>query len=132
MQITLIDDSDVTLVFHTDSGTVHHTFHCRVIGPRFRHVLSTGLAALREHRGTKWLSDDRDAGAIPEEDVKWSQSDWIPPMIESGWKAWAIVAPHSAAGRLNLQRHASDLHARGIEARLFESAEEALDWLRAQ
>lgn len=127
---TIIANEYATLVYHASDKIVHHTFHKPIAGPHFRQVLNSGTELFQKYGASKWLSDDRGNGALHPDDGKWTMEDWSVRTVAAGWKYWAIVMPDAALGRANMRRFIRDYSDRGVVVRIFESPDDALDWLK--
>lgn len=68
----ILDNEHVNVSLHEESKIVHHVIKKPIRGEPFREMLSAGASAMEEFLFKKWLSDDRNNGALPEEDEKWS------------------------------------------------------------
>ena len=100
--ITIIDNKYATLIYHPDSQIVHHHFTELLDSAHTRLILDSGIDLLKQHKATKWLSDNRDLKPHSEEDGKWVNEDWLPRAIAAGWKYWALVVPETTIARLNM------------------------------
>lgn len=129
--ITVIDGDRASLWYHPESGIVHHQFHRYVYGDHFRSVLNEGLALFKKHGATKWLSDDRGNSALSPEDAEWADTDWLPRVIDAGWKYWAIVLPESVVGKMNMRRFIEHEESLGVEVQIFTDPVLALAWLES-
>lgn len=87
---------------------------------------------LKEHGGTKWLSDDTNFFILTEEDSRWGQKVWFYQAIEAGWKHWAVILPTLQIGKVSISDLVTEYRAAGINAMVFESVPEAMTWLEAQ
>lgn len=129
--ITLIDDDSRSLVYHTDSKIIHHTFKVPVLGKGFRELLTVGAECMEKYRGGKWLSDDRKNGPISPEDSTWGETIWGTRVIRAGFKLWAIVVPAHAVGNLQMHRLANAYRKRGVSVVIYDQIEPASAWLRS-
>ena len=80
----------------------------------------------------KWLSDDRNNAALSKEDMEWTQTDWHPRTIATGWKYWAIVLPKNIIGQMNMDYIIKRAAAEGLTVRPFTDPDEAMEWLENQ
>jgi hypothetical protein len=131
-ETTIIDNEYVTLCYYPDKKIVHHKFHKFIHGPAFRDVLNTGVGILKKHGARKWLSDDRNNSALPQEDLKWARTEWFPRTVKAGWKYWALVQPEKIVGQMNMKRVVKDYSEKGVIVQVFLDPEEAMTWLEAQ
>ena len=53
---------------------------------------------MRRSHTSKWLSDDKGNGAIPQADSEWAMGTFVPQAVQAGWKFWAIIQPDQAVG----------------------------------
>ena len=128
----LLDNEYATGWFHDDKKIVHHAIKKPIRGAPFREMLNAGALAMEQRLSQKWLSDDRNNSALPEEDEKWSNEDWVPRVIRAGWKYWAVVIPTKAVGQLNIQRFVEAFASHGVTVQVFTDPDEAMTWLAAQ
>ena len=123
--------SYATLLYYPEEGIIHHELRKFTYGDALHEILEVGLASFQQHGLTKWLSDDRKNSAIPQGDVDWAMQYWISPMIQSGWKYWAVILPDKTAGKAAMNRVIEQFSQLGISIEVFYDASEAFDWLRS-
>lgn len=130
-KITILDTDYATLWYHPETKIVHHQMHRFTYGEQFRQLLDRGLEIFQEHGANKWLSDDRKNSALPAVDAEWALNDWNPRVYASGWKYWAIVMPDKVAGQTNMDWLMRENIEKGLVIRVFDDADEALQWLES-
>jgi len=128
--MTIINNKFATLVYHTETKIVHHTFHRPIGGNEFREVLTTGAETLKKYGASKWLSDDRNNSALSPEDTEWSKTVWFPQSFEAGWKYWALVVPEDMMARMNLKEFVDSYAEQGLRIMVFVTPDEAMAWLQ--
>ncbi len=128
----VIDNEYVTLVYHPESGVVHHEFHRYVRNERFREPMVAGCELLKRNGAGKWLSDDRRIVALTPDDSQWVASVWYPMVTAAGWKHWAVVRPEKSVGRLSLRQWVERYTSLGMNVRVFDDPSPAMRWLEAQ
>jgi hypothetical protein len=126
---TIMDGDRATLWYHPETGVVHHHFKKAAHGKDFREVLEAGLQVMRERGATRWLSDDRNNGALDPEDSEWSVNVWSHAAAEAGWRYWAIVLPEYVVGKMDMAQYIALGRSMGISVRVFSDPDEALEWL---
>jgi len=131
-ELVIIKNPSATLVYHSEKGIVHHTFHRPIHGDDFRSILNAGVELLKKYGAQKWLSDDRENSALSPEDTEWSMKDWFPRAKESGWKYWALVIPESVVARMNLKQFIDQYFQQGLWIMVFTNPEDALKWLETR
>lgn len=117
------------LYFHPAPGIVHHEILRPIHGEEFRRLLLRGTEVLKQHHATRWLSDERKNAPLSREDGLWTQEVWLPPMLEAGWKIWAMVQPESPEGQQDSQRYTDWGAPLGLRVKLFADPDDALAWL---
>ncbi len=125
---TVLETPFASLWHYPAERLVHHRLHRYVFGAAFRELLLAGAALVAGGGATRWLSDDRNGGAIGGEDRAWAvalSSTVLGPRLRS----WAIVPPEAVVGRMSLRRIARERSAQGLDVRLFTSADDALEWI---
>ncbi len=130
-KLALQNDS-VRLWFYPELKIVHHRMLKTPSSEEFRELLSEGATLVERFRASKWLSDDRGNAVLRDYDEEWSDRVWLPRVLRSGFKYWAIVLPNTAVGKLNMRRLAADHTRKGIVSRVEHTPEAAFAWLKAQ
>ena len=130
-QITVIDNEYVTMTYYPDTKIVHHLFHQFIQGQHFRDALDKGTELLLQHGAQKWLSDNRNRGALLPEDMEWTQTDWFPRTVQVGWKYWALVMPEKIVGKMNMRQAVQAYTEKGIIVEVFADPDEAMSWLES-
>ena len=95
----------------------------------FRTLLEAGVRALVEHRGSRWLADCRRQKALKPADQDWGDKVWLPLVVASGLKRFAIVLPESQLATINLQDRENTMRGMGLQVEYFHTVEEARSWL---
>src|SRR5207248_10440153 len=98
----VFESERISVWCYPGKGIIHHQMHGPVLGAVFRQALTEGIRAMKAHRGSKWLSDDRVNGALMPEDLKWADEVWFPQTVEAGWKHWALLPPTTVIGQMNI------------------------------
>ena len=129
---TILATDGFVLRYHPLYKIIHHEFRRFVYGEEFHEVLEKGLLVMKRHGATKWLSDDRNNGAIKPSDALWSSEDWAPRAMAAGWKHWAVVLPRKVFGQTNMRRFVENSAELGRVAQAFDDPIAAMAWLRDQ
>jgi len=127
--ITIFETPQITIWYHPDTKIVHHQMHQYTHGKDFRDALMVGMDAMRRHRATKWLSDDRKNPAMTAEDQQWGTEVWQPLVMKAGWKYWAVCPSKHALGQMRMEKLAEKYSALGVTVKFFEDPDEAMKWL---
>jgi hypothetical protein len=125
----LIDNEFASLIYYPKHKIVHHIFKKPMSSETVRHVLLTGIEALKKNSANKWLSDDRGNGALSEEDTQWGINTWFPTAKAAGWQYWALVVPNDHLGRINMTQFVMNYAQQGIRVAVFTEADKAREWL---
>ncbi len=129
---TVLDNSFATLWYYPEDRIIHHQLKKFTYGDTLHQILSEGLKLAQQNHATKWLSDDRLNTVLSKEDAEWGITNWIQPMVNAGWKYWAIVQPEKVIAQMNMGKLAKDYAALGITAKFFSAPDDALRWLKSQ
>lgn len=127
--ISVADNEYITLKCIPEKQLITHIIHKPIGSAELREALLAGTAALKEHKATKWLSDDRLNGPLAQEDVEWGFNIWNRLTIDAGWKYWALVVQKEVIAAGSMTQTIEALFDMGLRVMLFESAEEAMEWL---
>ena len=129
--ITVIENEDVSLWFHSDAKVVHHKMH-RFLAPGvFQQLLTTGAEDLEKYQASKWLSDDRNNTVVRPEDIEWGHKVWFPRAVRAGFKYWAIVMPAKAIGQMQMRKLMEDYGQKGVTVQVFDTVDEGMRWLES-
>jgi len=130
MPDTIIDKPRMTLLYHPFEKIVHHQMHQYPGLELLQEILMRGLELLREHGATKWLSDDRNGGALPKSHHEWGDTVWAPQAIKAGWRYWGLVLPDDVLHSANMRKLAQLYASKGVTVQIFSDPDEAFRWLR--
>jgi hypothetical protein len=131
-RLPVFDHQRIRVWYYPTARIIHHEMLAPVLGDIFRQALTAGAKAMAEHKGEKWLSDDRLNGALMPEDLEWVDKVWHAQAVAAGWKYWALLPPTGVVGQLNIKRHIALYKARGIVVQVFSELDAAMKWLEAQ
>lgn len=131
-KVTIVDNPNISLWFHSDSKIIHHQLHKYTFGEPLRDALVKGAEHMGKNGGCKWLSDDRAGGPLPPEDLEWNKTVWIPQVMKAGWKFWALVLPEKAVAQMNMKRFQAEFASAGVTVQTFSDPESAMKWLESQ
>jgi hypothetical protein len=125
----IFDVSGLTLWYYPISRVIHHQMDKYPGTETLEASLNAGLELMRTRRARKWLSDDRNGGALPKSHHEWGQKVWGPKAASAGWKYWALLPPEAMLGSVNMLRLVEIYKALGVVAKTFPNTGEAMDWL---
>jgi hypothetical protein len=131
-RLTVHETELITVWCYPTKRIIHHQMHKPIYGHALHEALLKGIDAMRQHRGSKWLSDDRANGALPPEDLEWGDKIWFPMTVKAGWKFWALVQPEKVIGQMNMRRFVKLYGDRGVTVQVFSDPDEAMAWLEKQ
>lgn len=129
---TVCDNEYVTILYYPEKGIIHHRWKKFCTGTVFQETMLGASDYLGTHKGSKWLSDDRNYYALTEEDSVWGRKVWFPRTIHAGWKHWAMVLPEKQIGMISMNYMLVQYRAAGINAQVFDSVPAAMEWLEVQ
>lgn len=131
-KVTILDNEFATIWCYPTKGIIHHVLHRYFYGDTFRTILTAGADAFEQNRCTKWLSDDRNFGAVHPDDKAWGDVEWKPRVLKAGWKYWAMVLPAKVTGQMNIQKMVEEYRLLGVNGTIHSNPEDAMKWLLEQ
>jgi hypothetical protein len=129
---TVYDNEYATILYYPEKGIIHHQWNKFCSGQFFRDMMLGASDYLGVHKGSKWLSDDRNYSVLTEEDSVWGRKVWFPRTIHAGWRHWAMVLPKNQLGTISMNNIVEQYRAAGINAQVFDSVPAAMEWLELQ
>ena len=129
-KVNVVDTDVYTAWCYPTKKLIHHQWHAYCKGDAFRDPMLKAIEAFEKYGCTKWLSDDRDfAGPLDLEDWKWGEVYFTNRIVARGWRYSAMVLPKEAFAQISTGALIDYFDAKGVEARLFTSLEEAEQWI---
>lgn len=128
----ILDNEFATLWYDPAAKIISHQIKKFIPTPQLKELLNKGNDVMKTKGAKKWLSDDRNNGALPQDAQEWSAQDWFPRMVKAGWKFWALLVPGTTVGQLSIKRRAEEYSKAGVTTQVFSDAEAAQKWLEAQ
>lgn len=125
----ILETPRMSLWYLPDDQIVFHQMHQYPGKETLEKVLMGGLELLQEHKVRKWLSDDREGGALPKAHHDWGDQVWAPRAIAAGWTHWALLPPREALGSANMRRLVEAYAKRGVTVEVFSDLHRAHQWL---
>ncbi len=119
MKEIVIETPRMSLYYHPAEKIIHHEMHAYPGLELLERVLSKGLELMKERGASKWLSDDRMGGALPQSHHEWGENVWAPKAISLGWKRWALVLPEKTLHASNMNRLSERYAALGVTVEHF-------------
>lgn len=129
---TILDDEYFTLWFHPDAKVVHHKIHKFLVPGVMEKLLGAGAELMEAHGAVKWLSDDRQNVVVSPEDLKWSDTVWLPRVLKAGFRYWAIVVPAQAVAEMQMKTLQAKHRKQDITVEMFDTVEDAMAWLASR
>lgn len=133
--IQIFSTDYITVEYIEEDKMICHTVH-RPLGEdqiqMFKDAVNAGTEALNHYRAEKWLSDDRKNGSLPDEIIRWAETDWNQRTFDAGWKYWANVVPEGIHAAGTLTPVIENLHTLGLRIQVFDDIEVAREWLNSQ
>jgi hypothetical protein len=130
MRETVIETPRMSLHYHPVQKIIHHEMHAYPGLEILERILLGGIELMKQHGAVKWLSDDRNGGAVPKSHHEWGEAVWSPRAVQAGWRYWALVPPADTLGTANMKRLVAIYAKRGVTVEMFPDPDEAFHWLR--
>jgi hypothetical protein len=127
---TVIETPRMSLYYHPAQKIIHHEMHAYPGLELLERVLRKGLELMKANGASRWLSDDRMGGTLPQSHHEWGEKVWAPEAIRSGWKRWALVLPENTLHTSNMNRLSERYAALGVTVEHFSDPTRAIVWLK--
>jgi len=108
---------------------VHSEWKAFANSDEFRAALMRALDAIKDTHAIAYLSDTRKVRVIVHKDQNWVNEVWIPLLIATGVRRFALVKADSGLGKLNVEDVINMVDNRGLLMRGFDSVPNARMWL---
>ncbi len=92
-------------------------------------LLEAGLQALTEHRGSRWLAEDRNIKGITQSDQDWIVQEFFPRALAAGLSRIALVIKNKRA-LASVDQLVGRMPAANAEVAHFATVDEARSWLK--
>ncbi|HUY72969.1 MAG TPA: hypothetical protein VMW11_00490 [Candidatus Dormibacteraeota bacterium] len=92
-------------------------------------ILDTGLRALTEHHGSRWLADGRNMKVVRQADQEWIIENWMPRALAAGLRRNAVVTAKSGLAMRNLEDMLAKVPSDRLEVGYFPTVDLAAAWL---
>jgi SpoIIAA-like len=97
-----------------------------------RAMLERVLQMIRDRRSQKFLADITLLGAVPNDDLAWAETNWVPRCQNAGLKCWAVVMPKSLAMHMSVEKISDRMGVATFTRKYFSDIESAREWLAQQ
>ena len=128
-----IDESWLLMRWDAEHRCVFAEWKAFATSREFQYALIKALAACRNRSALSFVNDTRKLELVSDEDQRWIRYTWAPMAIDAGLKRIAIVMAHHGLSRMAIEGMFKGRRNTGeqLESRLFDSVEDALDWVGA-
>lgn len=131
-KVVLHDSALIKIEYLPEKKLIYHITNRPVTDadvPEWKIALNKGSQTLRDQKISKWLSDDRNNGPIPQAIIDWGATDFTSRTIDNGWKYWANVVPKDLIAAGTYVPLIQQFYDMGLRMQVFSSSDEALEWL---
>jgi len=90
------------------------------------------LKAIQEMNAVSTVNDTRKLEVVSHEDQLWIRDTWVPLAVSSGLKRIAVVVALHGLARFAVEAIIRLVGATKIDARLFNSVDDAMSWVDAE
>jgi hypothetical protein len=117
------------------TGILHFEWKLFATGELFHEALEHNIQLAQQLHATKQLTNTTHAGAFKSEDQQWLIDNYTPRMRQAGIKYMALLVPDNVVANMSQKRVVQSVHQDSKNqtgfAKPFNSASEALDWLKS-
>lgn len=96
-------------------------------GDRFRAYMDAIIEALVDENCDTIITDNREMGALSQEDQEWSVGDWAPRAEAAGLEHLALVMPESVVSKMSVE-NVTEMADDDIDREFFDNMGDARDW----
>ncbi|MCS6821209.1 MAG: hypothetical protein NZ551_04990 [Microscillaceae bacterium] len=135
---TSFQTKHANIVYQPDKNILYLTWHNFTPSPEYRNILNKALEIMDAYYVKKWIFDQREAGVIAPDDIKWVVNDWTPRVVQKLGKNIysAVILAKNIFGEVSLKNLVAGTQKQkdtqgAIETRYFDTVEEAEKWLQS-
>ena len=119
----------VSLCWDGAGKTVVVTWMGPAMPAEFHALLGAEIAALREHSGSRLLTDCRRQPPLRQEDQDRADEQWLPEAVAAGLRRFAVVLPANRDAAVTLEDRLGQVSRDHLEVGFFPTVEAAERWL---
>ena len=128
-----MDESWLLMRWDRENRCVFAEWKAFATSREFQDALIKALALCRIKSAISFVNDTRKLELVSDEDQRWIRYTWAPLAIEAGVRRIAIVLAQHGLGKMAIDAMFKGRRNTGeqLESRIFDSVEDALDWVGA-
>ena len=120
------------IYFDKEIDAVVMEWHGYATSRQFKEGTELMLNTLIKHNCSKVFADIRDMTLIGMEDQQWINEVFLPRATKFGFKAIAIIKPHSYFNKIAVETISYKADKEKLTINFFDNVEEAKAWLKGQ
>jgi hypothetical protein len=128
-----VDESWLLMRWDPEHRCVFAEWRAFATSREVQDALMKALAVCRKRSAVNFVNDTRKLELVSDEDQRWIRYTWAPLAIEAGLKRIAIVMAQHGLSKMAIEDMFKGRRNAGeqLESRLFDSVEDAFDWVGA-
>ena len=125
-----LDNETALLYYDANINNTVIIWKKEITSDSYRLVFETVLNTLKTYNSPGWIADLRDQGIVPEVDQLWFSANILSEAVKNGLKRIATVGFSDTKRVAYYKLMVAKAAELGIELKIFENLEEAIDWMR--
>ncbi len=127
----LVKETDTYKIEHDlETNSILHTVKRFLVTDEWKDLLNTGHQYFIVNDLSKWISNNRDLPIIHGNLDNWLFNQWVPNMVNKGWKKWALVEPVIKQGKQNQAKYQERFASAGVQVQSFQELDHARAWMK--
>ena len=131
-KIVIFENEYASVWCYPQEKIIHHQMHKYTPSENIKEFLMAGAHAMKQHKATKWLSDDRNHRVVRADDMTGVNEEWEATVQAAGWQTWAIVQPEHIVAKMRFDKLVERYEAKGVTVEFFTDPDDAMAWLKNQ
>ncbi|MEL6538819.1 MAG: hypothetical protein AAFQ98_25610 [Bacteroidota bacterium] len=132
MTEVLFENRSITLSWDTQGQFLHVEWKGYAASDGYREILLKQLELTREKHARRILYDLRNMGVVSRENQNYTNEEYFPAVARAGNKIAAIVVPENIFGEVSVKAIMGERNEGLFMSKIFESTDEAREWLVEQ
>lgn len=123
-------DALCTVSYDSELHCVISTWHGYASSNQFRAICERVLEMIEKHGVNKSISDNREMSIISQPDQDWILENFMPRLLDSGFKASATILPANHFAKISLDEIVNKIDEGEIRIKYFSKIIDAKTWIK--
>ena len=126
-----LENEAVRLCFDANINSTLILWKRNVTSEEYKSAFEAVIQTLRSYNTPAWIADLRRQGSIETEDQKWFMTSVLPEAVRCGLRRIGAIGLTNPIRKLYYDKMITKTAELGIELRVFDTMEQAKDWVKA-